>query len=371
MKRLFISIALAVASLGAPAATAQAAPVLIGSPLTNFPTNPLFTSCPPPACTFTHRALPNATLVSPVDGAVVRWHLLGASSTSFSLQVLSFVGNGPQASEPEYEAVSTSAPVTPAGARLETFPAALPIAAGQAVGLKVEGNGGIGGVATAGARVTVFAPPLLDGAVRAGRTGATDLELGFNAEIQPAPSLTSVTPAKGPLAGGNEVTLEGTQFADVKGVRFGTAPARGFSVGSEGRITATPPAVQAATTVAVSVTTVAGTATLPAAYAYEKTSQEAAEEQKRREEEEHERAEEQRRREEARDQGRCTVPKLRGKRLAVARKLLGRAHCAVGRVSRRKGAKPKTGKVVAQRPKPGTVRPAGAKVALTLGRTRR
>lgn len=60
----------------------------------------------------------------------------------------------------------------------------------------------------------------------------------------------------------------------------------------------------------------------------------------------------------------CVVPKLKRKRLKADRKALNKAHCALGKV---KGHRSKRAKVRKQRPKPGTVLPAGGKVNVTLG----
>jgi hypothetical protein len=64
---------------------------------------------------------------------------------------------------------------------------------------------------------------------------------------------------------------------------------------------------------------------------------------------------------------RCKVPKLRGKSLPAARKLLLRAHCRLGKVVR---PRVRTGRLVvkAVRPRPGTSRPNGAKIEIWLRR---
>jgi hypothetical protein len=67
---------------------------------------------------------------------------------------------------------------------------------------------------------------------------------------------------------------------------------------------------------------------------------------------------------------RCTVPKLIGLTRAKAVARLKAADCAAGTVKRRRGAKKLAGRVVAQSRKAGTSLPAGAKVGLTVGRTR-
>ncbi len=55
-------------------------------------------------------------------------------------------------------------------------------------------------------------------------------------------SITSLDPTHGPVVGGNEVAILGTNFYDVTGVDFGSVPATGFVVASPGRIVATAPA---------------------------------------------------------------------------------------------------------------------------------
>lgn len=65
---------------------------------------------------------------------------------------------------------------------------------------------------------------------------------------------------------------------------------------------------------------------------------------------------------------RCVVPKLAGKKLSAARRALAKAHCKVGRVTRKKGKKANRGRVLSTSPKAGTVKPAGAKVGLVVGK---
>jgi hypothetical protein len=64
----------------------------------------------------------------------------------------------------------------------------------------------------------------------------------------------------------------------------------------------------------------------------------------------------------------CVVPKLRGKTLARAKLLLKRAHCALGKVSRRAGGRVKPGRVLATRLKPGTRVRAGTRIRVTVAR---
>ncbi|MDF3029743.1 MAG: repeat containing protein [Moraxellaceae bacterium] len=56
------------------------------------------------------------------------------------------------------------------------------------------------------------------------------------------PAITAVTPATGSPAGGNDVTIYGTDFTGATQVTFGGVPATAFTVDSATRITATVPA---------------------------------------------------------------------------------------------------------------------------------
>jgi Tol biopolymer transport system component len=63
----------------------------------------------------------------------------------------------------------------------------------------------------------------------------------------------------------------------------------------------------------------------------------------------------------------CVLPRVIGLRLAAARKRITRAKCRVGRV-RRVRSKRRVGRVIAQSPRAGTHRAAGARVNLVVGR---
>ena len=64
----------------------------------------------------------------------------------------------------------------------------------------------------------------------------------------------------------------------------------------------------------------------------------------------------------------CVVPKLVGLTLKKAKARIKRAHCTVGKVTRKASAKRKRGKVLAQKPRPGRKLAPGAKVRLTVGK---
>jgi hypothetical protein len=73
-----------------------------------------------------------------------------------------------------------------------------------------------------------------------------------------APAVTGISPATGPMAGGNTVVVSGSGFTAATGVTFGLAAASSFTVVSDTQISATVPG-QVAGAVDVTVTTPYGT----------------------------------------------------------------------------------------------------------------
>lgn len=62
---------------------------------------------------------------------------------------------------------------------------------------------------------------------------------------------------------------------------------------------------------------------------------------------------------------RCLVPRLKGKRVAGARRAIRRAHCSVGR-TRTRHSRVAKGRVIAQHPARGANLPAGSKVSVVI-----
>lgn len=114
--------------------------------------------------------------------------------------------------------------------------------------------------------VTTLINRPIDGTIFAATHGAGVYSVV--AAAQAAPTVTSITPATGPLAGGTAVTITGTGFQAGATVRFGANAATGVTVVSATSITATSPA-GAAGAVGVTVTNPdAQTATLAGAFTY-------------------------------------------------------------------------------------------------------
>jgi hypothetical protein len=86
------------------------------------------------------------------------------------------------------------------------------------------------------------------------------------------PTVTGVSPASGPLAGGNTVTISGTNLQQPLSVTFGGVNSLNYQAINSNTITATVPAGKAAGPVSVVVTTLPGSNTANTLYTYEGTS---------------------------------------------------------------------------------------------------
>ncbi|MEY4953873.1 MAG: hypothetical protein RL299_2297 [Pseudomonadota bacterium] len=78
----------------------------------------------------------------------------------------------------------------------------------------------------------------------------------------PAPTVTSITPASGPVGGGTTVVITGTNFNDVFAIAFGNIGTAQFTVDSPTQITLQTPMAAGAGTVPVRVTTGGGTSAI-------------------------------------------------------------------------------------------------------------
>ena len=75
----------------------------------------------------------------------------------------------------------------------------------------------------------------------------------------PAPAITSISPTAGPIAGGNTVTINGSNFTGTTQVKFGSLNAPGFTVVNSTKITVPAPAAPGAVVVSIRVTRSSGT----------------------------------------------------------------------------------------------------------------
>jgi PGF-pre-PGF domain-containing protein len=112
------------------------------------------------------------------------------------------------------------------------IPVTFALTGGTGIVLPLAGN------MTDGANATIFTP----GAAGTSSVTATvdGQSLTVDIPIQPAPSVTTVSPSSGPLAGGTAVTITGTDFTGATAVTFeGTPPAPAAITTLNGAILAT------------------------------------------------------------------------------------------------------------------------------------
>jgi len=263
-----------------------------------------------------------ANLTSPVDGAIVRWRMLGAGGGPFYLRVLHPNGSG------AYEATQSSTAATPIGSGLQTFSTNVPVKAGDLIGIDPTNPTDEIGVATVpGASYAFIFPPPFNGATVAPSGTESGKEIELSAEVQPVPSIDSLENFSGSIAGGTVVKIKGDDLNGASVVKFGANPAASFTVDSENLITATSPPSRVAGFVDITVTTLAGTSETRRSDRFQYEA--------------------------------CVVPKLKGKTLPATRKALKKADCRLGKV---KGK----GNVVRQSPKPRKVKLPRTKVNVQL-----
>jgi len=317
----------ACALLGAGAA--QASTITVGSVLPSGYTSEPFKEVQ----TFLNAALPEkgANLVSPVNGAIVRWRVQGAKGGPFYLRVLHPTGTG------AYAASGTSGGVTPSGTGLQTFTANLPVHSGDLIGIDPSnGSDEIGVADVSGASYASIFPLPGDGATVPARPPVSGKEIELSAEVQPTPAITAISPTSGSIAGGTTVKITGTDFTAASGVKFGATPAASYAVVSETEVTATAPATKQGGRVDITVTTLAGTSPTVGADRFNYKA--------------------------------CVVPKLKKNKLNAAKTRLRNAGCKLGKVKKLNGATPKTGTVTKQSIKPGKNKLPGTKVNVTLAK---
>ncbi len=208
------------------------------------------------ARTLFNSALPEsgANLVSPVNGAIVRWRMQGAKGGPFHLRVLHPNGSG------AYTAAGTSGAAMPTSEGLQTFSANIPVRSGDLIGVDpTNPTDTIGVVKVAGSRYASIFPSPFEGATTAPSSSVDGQEIELSAEVQPQPAVKSLSVESGQLTGGQKVVITGTELEGASAVEFGETAASSFSVVSETQITAVAPKATKTGPVPVTVKTIAGT----------------------------------------------------------------------------------------------------------------
>ncbi len=322
------------------AASASAATVTVGSPLT-APYFSTLTCSGLSGCMYANTVLtePGANVTSPVSGRVVRWRIAGNYQGPFVVRVLRPAGGG------QYTGVGSTLPVEASGTATVSFPANLPIQKGDLVAIDYENGRHLATATASGSAFSVWVPPVAELASAPPGSTSGNLEVLFNADVQPQPEVTGLAPGTGAVGGGTAVVISGKDFDEVAAVSFGTTAAASFNVDSESQITAVSPPASGPGVVDVRVTTTAGTSPIDGADQFTYTASTAS----------------------AGDTStgaKCIVPKLKGKRVKAARRKLTRAGCELGKV---RGHRAKKAVVKRQHPRPGRTLPLHGKVAIKVG----
>jgi hypothetical protein len=302
--------------------------------------------------------------VAPVDGVITRWRTRNVSGEpgptplrGFALRVLRPNGGS------SYTGLATSEYVMPMGENIEVFATSLPVSAGQYVGLDDPEGMFIGSEEGGGSWASV-SPPLAEGST-ASFAPEHPGELTYNFDLLPTPTVTAVTAAAGAATGETDVGIAGTSFEEVEAVTFGGtpferiviggSPAASYEVRSEHLITAVAPAGLASGSVPVRVTTAAGVASASFDYTAPPSPSTVGGQQAPTSTPA------------LTPRPTCQVPKLRDRSLKASKKRVHAADCKLGKVTKRRGATARTGRVVRQTPRPGASVPAGTRVKVTLG----
>lgn len=271
----------------------------------------------------------------PTAGVITSWSTNASAGLGQRSELKIFRPSGPGT----YSVVAHDGPQPLAPSVLNVFPVGIPVQAGDVVGLhtlsKFESSPTACLFETGNLldRIGWREGNAADGAPFMLEEEGEGIRTNVSASLLPPPALTGLLTTKGSVKGGTPVVIAGLNLAAVKAVSFGAVPATSFTVNSEAQITAISPPSTTLSAVPVSVTTVAGTAVTAATYSYEG----------------------------------CRVPKLSHKKLKASKKQLKKGTCKLGKVKKLGDATAKTGKVVKQSAKPGTILAPGSKITIKLG----
>ena len=319
MRKFGLTAGVLLSAAALTGSSAQAAPVTVGQ---------LF--APATACagsvTYVQTGVASGNSYTvPVTGVITSWIFQDAGTTNpgLKLKVVRPAGGG------NYTVVGESTAGAQTVNALNVFPAAIPVQAGDVVGVFSTGGGAACGTHTGNTGDT-YVFNLGDPAP--GSTSpfgsSNGLLLPVSAVIQQPPVAASVSPSLGSPKGGTQVTITGHDFTGSTVVKFGGAPAASFTVGSDTQIKAVSPPGSADSAVDVTVSSAAGQSPSVAGDRFTYG---------------------------------CLVPKLKGKQVKPAKKALRNTGCRLGKVKGSRGGKVKT-----QTPKPGTLVAPGDKVTVKL-----
>ena len=188
---------------------------------------------------------PGTLLSAPADGVLTGWqvHADTGGVGSLALRVLRRDPDGVR-----FAGVATSPQVTASAMDGSPFhPVSIPVRAGEYIGVDIVQAADpfdrvdVYFTEPAGATAGIWTDGLPDGSLAAPSDTASGIRLMLNAVESLRPAVSGVSPASGSTAGGQAVTISGSDLDGATGVSFGGAPAASFTA-SATQITAMAPA---------------------------------------------------------------------------------------------------------------------------------
>ncbi len=195
-----------------------------------------------------------------VSGTVAPTATQSPAGTSSAVGLLLTASNGAPPPAPTVTGLSVTSGSTAGGTSVTITGTGF----SGVTGVKFGTVAGTGVVVNSTTSITVTSPAESAGTVdvtvsAAGGTSATNPPNDqFTFTAPPAPTVTGLSVTSGSTAGGTSVTITGTGFSGVTGVKFGTVAGTGVVVNSTTSITVTSPA-ESAGTVDVTVSAAGGT----------------------------------------------------------------------------------------------------------------
>src|SRR3954453_21421748 len=191
-RRILASLVAAAAAISVcSASAAQASTVTVGSPMNGI-LDGGFVGNNGSAVTVANLTLfdPAAHVTSPVNGTVVQWRVNTLGTGEYAIRVLRPVGGD------SYTGVGRSAQdITTSG--FYTFPANLPIQAGDLIGIDLPDNQGINASNFPGSVWEGWVPPIPEGSAGgASSFNFSNSELAFNADVQSTDAPPAPAPKK-------------------------------------------------------------------------------------------------------------------------------------------------------------------------------
>jgi hypothetical protein len=177
--RLGIGCVTVIVAVGMSTSTgAEAATVIVGSPLTANFTGTLAGGPPPTTDANTALPEPGATATSPVPGTIINWRVILGSPGELSLVVLKPAAGGAYTPGLGESGVHTN------NAGLQTFPSGLQVKPGDLIGLVLNGQPVKEATTVSGGTISEWAYPFFYGSSRPPDTTHDNAELAYNATVE-------------------------------------------------------------------------------------------------------------------------------------------------------------------------------------------